>query len=389
VITKPDILQDTFEFNKQEFKSFAKLGGHTYMSSKACGAFTRLVTSKNSIFKVSVKLNNQNNKLQLDDQETIVWDAMTTVLRFIETKSTRTSIQGRLNADLGLDTKRNVFKTCVGPMFPLLTCVYLASLNPDGIVICMESYNTKAYDVVDFLPTTGMLCTIEEATLIADSLSHKLFEKVPMLLDRTSKYLQVLSKKTVSLYALSDSDIEFIWGVGCTVETYCEIPKQNIHVVDPVVCTTDMYLEDFDPECESVETAHPFDILIDREFEPEDSEFDNLDIEEDDTVQIVDVDSVSNSQTNTWSSLDQLETLKASFGEEVTDCITVVNGDYLNRELFQYEPGYAVIQVELPPFAELRDQPKLWFHSNKKPVATSTEQVIYFTYKLYESGKLI
>lgn len=343
LLNKPDLLQDTLLFSFNAYKRIAHQGGHTYMSTENKKQYTRLLTSRTNVFRVSIHLRNTKN---ISEQEQLVWDAMNVVLTFLETNSERASIQQSINTRRGLRTKDNQFRTTIGPIFPILTCLYLASTTTGGVDICMESYNTKADDVVECPIQNINNLTMEAASHIAFDLLDRLKHKIPCLIDRVSRFLQNLSAMELSARILRTTDIEFIFGVGCTVETTLRNTISTTSFSTSKVTTTSnqtgLHRDDYTSE-------------VQVESDDEISESSSMNLSSDDDISIGEVSLCSEQYSN------------QSLTHEIQENILLqVNSSQHFPIHKKYEDenitaGYTIIRSELPSFAMLRDSPPNWF----------------------------
>jgi hypothetical protein len=270
---------------------------------------------------------------------------MNAVLLFLETKSERASIQQRINTRRGLRTVDNQFKTTAGPIFPILTCLYLASTTIGGIDMCMESFNTKADDVVDSPVTHIDQLNMGAAEDIANQLLHKLVNKVPCLIDRISKCIQRISEMPLSSRPLKDADLEVIFGVGCTVETVITTPTvdRSINLGNGCMNQLNSFAKSEDDLCDDPDMIEADCSTLDEDSSDDDMSEGGQSARSD------------NYHTQTISQDTQDNILRQfSASEQLPQ-------QSHNTLLLEERLGYTVLQAELPPYAQLRDRPIDWF----------------------------
>jgi hypothetical protein len=248
----------TIPINKANFVRFSNTGGNTYMDSGIRKKYISLCThgAMDDIFKVSVRIfDNRSHAEHLD----VVWQAMLFVIRFLDGENSNSNVQQRLSL-LQLNTPGNTHNLIAGPMFPVLTVIYLATVCPNGIGIAFETYNGKIRFHSKFKPNITRTVEMTEVERIVSELSEVLDNSASFLLERLSPFFQQLASKSFSENTLSDSAIKLVWGIGCNVETYNELPTDlpngsspnedfmvDIDVTDPETTLTNvMELYDVD-----------------------------------------------------------------------------------------------------------------------------------------------
>jgi hypothetical protein len=262
------------------------------------------------IFKVSVRILDERSHVEHLD---VVWQAMLFVIRFLDGENSNSCVQQRLCL-LQLNLPGNTHNVNAGPMFPVLTLLHLATICPCGISVAFETYNGKSRFHKKFVPNIHRTVEMTEVESIVLELSDVLDNSAPFIIERLSIFFQQMALKSFSLNPILDSEIELIYGVGCTIET-------------------------------------DLDIIID------------VPVSED----IMDVIDDERLHVNERSCVDSFDVNKlAAEMSTVNYTVSIDPEDRCNVS----KRGYTVINPSLPSFVENQDNPLSWF-TNVTPIDTT------------------
>jgi hypothetical protein len=408
ILVGKHLVHEKVSFSSKIYETFCRRGGHTYQSNTTKGRYTRLVTSNRDVFRASVLLHNVTDT---KEQEKLVWEAQIRVITFLELHSDRSSAQQRINLK-NLNTIGIIYDIYCGHMLPLLTICELASTNVGGIGICLETFNTKVHDTIN-VPFDKLFDKII-AQQLAEQLSEKLKYSSPFIIHRASQRFQFLSHKSnLSNHLITNSELKLVFGVGGTVETYCELPKQTHEELEPFVsileinnansngkpyasicadtvsdptisyergsrdCLENLNNNSWTDDVDDVDNVDEHDTLDDEQDDTgsdNDTRSDNNEEQDDLECDEIacDLDGHFCDNTNETTSMDTL------FHEKFdNNADNMVSGESLDHEKFNYKNGYSFIHIEDPPYADLVSDPVKWFIGAEESRSENEEQRKY------------
>lgn len=221
-------MQNIISINYQLFKSQTHRGGHTFMEAAERKQYISLycIGASCNVFNVSVKLHDNQT---LANQIETVWKAIKFVICYLEKNEDRSTYQQEICVDSHLNENINyTHKMASGPMLPILTCFYLATIVKDGVSLTVETYGGKLSKRVVFQPTANVEMTLEDADNIANQLRQDLPSSAPFIISELHSLISSVAKE-FGIMELPLTNNRLIIGIGCTVATEMDLNDRPCH----------------------------------------------------------------------------------------------------------------------------------------------------------------
>jgi hypothetical protein len=369
VFEQQHVLFHTIKVNYNIFKNCVeKGGGHTYMKATERKQYVALIASgaTTDVCNISVRLKNGDpREVQIEQ----VWKATEYVLRYLDCKSDRETIQQSISAKLPLKNDDGYTHEVIsGPMFPFLTALYLTSVTTGGIDIVMETYNGKLRAHHNFtINSNNSECSLADATIVGMQLLKDLHFNMPCIMHRFSELIELISVD-ICVRGLSADQNKFTWGVGCSVSTLCAKMHEGI--------LTSTYPED-------IVTNNECDINLDM---TSNSYTENLTPRSTGENSIMSENSVDSDLTNSnnLTNISAVETQNSNLSDYRYLRKYSRTSLSIEPQFANYVPAFTVINLDLPPFVTLCGEPSKWFvgapinfgRSNLQPTLQSPSDIL-------------